>query len=115
MSQSGWTSFDGGKTVGQQGSEDGITLEDEEHNLGARIALEKGCRHAPFAITCGIYGWMFHTRYFGSESEARRAFAAMKTELANILEMIPTVDDPEVRERGREVEEAISNFVDRFP
>jgi len=51
----------------------------------------------------------------GSESEARRAFAAMKTELAKILEMNPTVDDPEVRERGREVEEAISNFVDRFP
>jgi hypothetical protein len=39
----------------------------------------------------------------------------MKTELAKILEMNPTVDDPEVRERGREVEEAISNFVDRFP
>jgi hypothetical protein len=31
---------------------------DQEHELGARITLERNTRAAPFAITCGIYGWM---------------------------------------------------------
>jgi hypothetical protein len=115
MSESEWTPFDQGKTIGHSGSEDGICLEDDEHRLGARITLEKDCRHAPFAITCGVYGWMFHTRYFHLEEKARQAFAAMKTELSKILEMIPVVNDPNVRQRAREVEKVISDFVERFP
>jgi hypothetical protein len=57
-----WHSFENGGTLGQAGSEEGTILRDEEHPLGARISLERDCRVAPFAITCGIYGWMLHTR-----------------------------------------------------
>jgi hypothetical protein len=40
-----WQPFDNGATVGQRGSEDGVTLRDEEHDLGARITLERDAAH----------------------------------------------------------------------
>jgi hypothetical protein len=48
--------------IGQKGSEEGIIPRDEEHPQEARIHLERDTRNAPFAITCGIYGCMMHTR-----------------------------------------------------
>jgi hypothetical protein len=48
------------------GSEGGTIVLDEEHGLGARITLEKDGAIAPFTITCGIYGWMAHTRFFSN-------------------------------------------------
>src|SRR5947209_20031862 len=110
----GWQPFDGGATVGQRGSEDGVIVRDEEHDLGARITLERGCSHGvPFAVTCGIYGWFFHTRFLGSEAEAE--FPAMRDGLAAILDAIPRVDDPEVDAKMSAVVEAIQAFVARFP
>ena len=70
MAESGWYPFDKGVTVGQEGSEDGVILRDEEHPCEARITLERRVTAAPFAITCGIYGCMLHTRFFSIESEA---------------------------------------------
>jgi hypothetical protein len=87
----------------------------EEHELGARIILERGGDIAPFAITCGIYGWMAHTRFFGIEAEAAAEFERMKDGLAAILGIIPRKDDPEADAKGRLVSEAISAFVERFP
>ncbi len=43
-----------------------------------RITLESGCRKSSLAITCGVYGVFFHTRYFALEAEPRRAFEEMK-------------------------------------
>jgi len=108
-----WAPFDTGSTVGQRGSEDGTILRDEEHELGARITLERDTRHTPFAITCGIYGWMFHTRFLGPEAEAD--FDRMKDALSAILVTIPMADDPEAEQKMAPVTEAISAFVDRFP
>lgn len=83
-----WRPFEDGATVGRRGSEDGIIHRDEEHDAGARITLERGCSHGvPFAVTCGIYGWFFHTRLLGSEAEAE--FPAMRDGLAAILDIIP--------------------------
>ena len=110
-----WVPFNNGATIGQRGSENGVILSDDEHELGARISLERGTDIAPFAITCGIYGWMFHTRFFGSEAEGSTEFDRMKEALAAILTMIPRVDDPEVSVKGRRVEEAIEAFVKQFP
>jgi hypothetical protein len=110
-----WESFDGGVTINQIGSEDGSIALDEEHVDGARITLERGCGHAPFAITCGVYGWMFHTRYFGTESEATAEYHRMKDGLAEILEVIPRTDDPDVDAKRRIVGDAIGSFVERFP
>ena len=111
----GWSRFDRGVTIGAGGSETGTILVDEEHHLGGRITIERCGRGAPFAITCGLYGWMVHTRYFGSEDEARNACAAMKRALGDILETVPRDDDPGRDERAAEVVRAIERFVADFP
>ncbi len=51
---------------------------DEEHELGARITLEKvgSFLKGHFAITCGIYGWMMHTHFISSTNEALKDFEA---------------------------------------
>ncbi|HEX8118016.1 MAG TPA: hypothetical protein VF521_12155, partial [Pyrinomonadaceae bacterium] len=87
-----WYSFDGGRSIGQTGSEGGRILRDEEHSDMARITLERG-GYRPFSITCGIYGWMVHTRFFADEAEAQNAFEEMKHGLANILNIIPLVGE----------------------
>jgi len=65
-----WDPFDSGTTIGQTGSESGRIMRDEQHSRGARITLERDTRAAPFAITCGAYGWMVHACFF--IAEARR-------------------------------------------
>lgn len=112
-----WYPFDDGKTIGQHGSEEGVIVRDEEHGDGARITLERGCdiAIAPYSITCGIYGWAFHTRFFSTEPEAQREFEAMKDDIATILAMIPLKTDPEVDAKSSAVMKAISNFVEKFP
>ena len=66
-----WQPFHAGKTCGEIGTEAGVILRDEEHVEGARITLERVERRRRFrrpvvryAITCGIYDWMVHTRCF---------------------------------------------------
>jgi hypothetical protein len=110
----GWRPFNDGTTIGQHGSEDGVVLRDEEHELGARLTLERDCAHGvPFAVTCGIYGWFFHTRRLSSEVEAQ--FQVMKDGLAAILASIPRADDPEVDVKSAAATIAMAEFVNRFP
>jgi len=62
-----WMAYENGTTIGATGSEGGAILRDELHREGSRITLERiaaGC-----AITCGVYGWMVHTRFAGNRSE----------------------------------------------
>lgn len=59
-----WIRFDEGKSIGQIGSEGGKILKDEENTFGARVTLEGKGDIAPFSITIGIYGVMFHTEFF---------------------------------------------------
>jgi hypothetical protein len=109
-----WRLFQNGATVGQVGSEGGVILCDKEHDLGARITLERECSNAvPIAVTCGIYGWFFHTRFLGSEAEAE--FQAMLDGLEAILDIIPLVDDPGVVAKAGKVSQTINSFVARFP
>jgi hypothetical protein len=110
-----WGPFDNEATIGQSGSENGIILRDEEHELGARITLERDSGIAAFAITCGIYGWMFHTRYFDSEAGSSAEFERMKSGLDAILNIIPRVDDPEADAKCQRVADAIGTFVEQFP
>jgi hypothetical protein len=79
-----WTAFDNGNTIGQAGSENGLILKDEEHELGARITLEK-CKNPPFSITCGIYGTMVHTAFASTLAEAESMFETMKSRLNDLL------------------------------
>jgi hypothetical protein len=109
-----WHIFDNGKTVGQRGSEDGVVIRDEEHDAGARLTLERDCRIAPFAITCGLYGWFFHTRFFSAKRDAEGAFLEMKFEMEQLIHLLDEVitQRPDAEHR---MLQAIESFVDRFP
>lgn len=111
----GWEPFDHGKSIGSVGTEGGTILIDDEHDLGARITLERDGHIAPFSITCGIYGWTFHTRFFADRAEGERELEEMKAVLSNILTLIPETTDPLCDRKMRDVGEAISRFVERFP
>jgi hypothetical protein len=110
-----WSPFVNGKSVGLPGSEGGIIILDEEHHNGARITLERDGQTAPFSITCGIYGWMLHTRFFGKEAEAQDEFKRMRSELTKILDLTPLVSDPEADQKRDVVIESISQFTGRSP
>ncbi|SRR5579884_1315368 len=110
-----WNPTDAGATIGTRGFEDGIIIRDDEHTDGVRINLEKDATHAPFAITCGIYGWMIHTRFFSSLVEAEEEYDKMRAALAGILAIIPLAGDPEADMKCGAVCTAISRFVEEFP
>ncbi len=107
----GWRDFDGGKTLGERGSERGVILIDEEHDAGARITLERDGVCAPFAITCGVYGWLMHTRFFDADVEARGEFDAMKLALAELAVWEPAAGGDDTSE----MIDVMHAFVERFP
>ena len=111
--QDSWYSFEKGATLGQKGSEEGVTVHDEEHPLGSRITLERDTRTAPFAITCGIYGWMMHTRFFGSDSETETQYGLMKNSLSALLEAAEKAAEID---GGRQVMyDGIDEFIGAYP
>jgi hypothetical protein len=110
-----WDLFEGGSSLGGRGSEDGVIIRDEEHRDGARITLEQDATTAPFVITCGIYGWMVHTRFFSSPSIAGEEYDRMKEGLSAVLAIIPTRDDPECDRKCQLVAQKIGEFVEEFP
>ena len=72
-----WTDIE--ETIGEIGSESGKIIYDVENVNGARITIEKETDIAPFAVTLGVYGIMFHTDFYSTESEARNfVFESMK-------------------------------------
>ena len=109
-----WTQFNSGTSIGTQGSEDGTIVADYEHELGARITIERDGCFAPFAITCGIYGWFFHTCFLSSGEEADSACMAMQSEMDTIIRSIPLTTDTDYDAKSAGVTDAISNFVDTF-
>lgn len=78
-----WKQYDNGSTIGQPGSENGVTLRDEEHDAGIRISLERD-GWQPFSVTCGIYGAMVHTAYAENEEQAEKLYLAMKESIEKI-------------------------------
>ena len=120
--ETSWHPFRAGATLRETGSEAGIILRDEEHVEGARITLERAETPKLFrrpvvryAITCGIYDWMVHTRFFASEVEAVDAYDTMKPALATILAKIPLLTDPEIEGKRGQVIDEIGDFTERFP
>jgi hypothetical protein len=109
-----WQSFDNGRTIGTSGSEKGIILLDEKHVDGARITLERD-GYTPFAITCGIYGWMMHTRFFANEENARRAYEEMKPALDSVIQSIPLESDPDCDAKMKATARMIKEFVEHYP
>ena len=113
MTGSSWHPFEEAATLGLPGSEEGIVVRDEENFLGARITLERAAKVAPFAITCGIYGWMMHTCFFSTEAEAYSRYNLMKNSLSALLEAAEQTADVD---GGRQVlMEGIEKFVGDYP
>ena len=113
MTGSSWRPFEDGKTLGLPGSEEGIVVRDEEHSLGARITLERAASVAPFAITCGIYGWMIHTCYLSSEAEADSQYDLMKNSLTALLE---AAEQTAAIDGGHQVlMDGVEKFVGEYP
>ena len=99
----------------ETGTEGGVIVRDDVHDDGARITLEKLAGETNYAITCGIYDWMVHTRFFNTKLAAYHAFEAMKNDMDAIIAAIPLKNDPE-RERKMDVaSQTMSRFVDKYP
>ena len=109
-----WVPFDRGSTIGQAGSECGVIVFDDEHELGARITLERNCAVAPYAITCGIYGWFVHTRYL-DEQTAMADYQPMQRCLDSIISIIPDKNAPNWEQAVPQISDAIEEFVRTFP
>jgi hypothetical protein len=111
-----WEPYRAGASIGEPGSEDGTIVRDEEHAEGARITIERlEHRSAAFAITCGVYGWMVHTRYFGDEQSAIAGFESMKAPLAHIVDAIPRTGEAGIEEAQKGLSLRIEAFIQRFP
>jgi hypothetical protein len=67
-----WTKFDKGSSIGTTGSEGGKIIEDLECIDGARVTIEKDGNIAPYSVTLGIYGLMFHTHFESTEMDAKK-------------------------------------------
>jgi hypothetical protein len=102
-----------GGNIGKVGSEGGVIVADESDDDGARITLERSTRLAPFAITCGVSGWLVHTCFFESEADARSQFDAMKVALARMTEAVKSVADVRPHDTsliGRLCQEFVAEF-----
>ena len=69
----------------------------------------------PASVTCGLYGWMVHTRHFPDLETARAAFEAMKPELSQLVVMVPMSADPDCEPKKEALIRAITAFVDKYP
>ena len=101
-----WKQVNNGSTINTVGSENGIIINDEEFDLGARITLEKDGQTAPFSITCGIYGLFVHTAFFGNSIESTQKYEKIKLEIQAFLL------DESINENG--IYDWCSNFANKY-
>jgi len=105
---SNWFEYDDGNSIGNVGAEGGEILRDEEHESGARLTIKRGSSY--ISVSCSIYGWMDHTRFFATVADAQREYLLMKPQLANMVENILSAGKGDLK-----MWEAIAEFVRRFP
>ena len=105
---SSWFEYDNGRSIGSVSTEGGMILRDEEHASGARVTLKRGSSY--ISVSCNVYGWMDHTRFFGSITEAQREYIVMKSSLENMVENVLSAGKGDLK-----MWEAIAAFVRRFP
>ncbi len=105
---SSWRAYDNGRSIGKTSAEGGLIMRDEEHPSGARITFKRGSGY--ISVSCNLYGWVDHTRFFGTTADAQREYVAMKAALTSVLAVINADGVKEIK-----IWEAISDFVRRFP
>ena len=105
---SSWLAYDDGRSIGRVSAEGGVILHDEEHVSGARVTLKRGSKYV--SVSCNVYGWMDHTRFFSTITEAQREYLLMRSSLGNMVENILSTGKSDLK-----MWEAIAEFVRRFP
>jgi hypothetical protein len=101
-----WTKFDKGSSIGTFGSEGGKIIEDFECIDGARITIEKDGGIAPYSVTLGIYGLMFHTHFTSTDVNAKifMDFAMIKIdEIFSLYETPENQRDTEWNDRHNQL------------
>lgn len=110
-----WEAFDNGQSIGELGGEDGVIERDDAFKGMARITLESNTLLAPFTVTCNIFGWMVHTRYFGKRNIADSEFEKMKPELARISALLPGDPGDLADQDFADLTQELKMFVEKFP
>jgi len=87
-----WTKFDKGSSIGTLGSEGGKITEDLECIDGARVTIEKDGDIAPYAVTLGVYGLMFHTHFASTDIEAKKFMDFAIKHIEEIFVLYQTVE-----------------------
>ena len=105
---SNWVAYKNGASLGKLSAEGGVIMRDEEHTYGGRITLKQGKTF--IAVSCHIYGWIDHTRFFNSTIEAQREFVVMKSKIGSMLDDILAAGENDLK-----MWEAIADFVRKFP
>lgn len=82
-----WHNFEKGRTIGKKGAEEGIIIIDLENINGARITVEQGGATAPYVITFGIYGLLFHTHFKSGPDEVQRSIRWLQTTIDKVFGM----------------------------
>jgi len=87
-----WHQFNNGNTIGKKGDSGGVIVLDLEHELGARITIEKGNKVYPklFCTNAQIYGGYFRLlgHYTETEEQAKDDVEVIKTEFEKALAII---------------------------
>lgn len=87
-----WTKVDKGSSIGKIGSEGGKITEDLECIDGARVTIEKNGDIAPYSVTLGIYGLIFHTHFTSTEIEAKKVMAFAVKKIDEIFTLYETAE-----------------------
>ena len=111
---SNWQPYEDGQTIGKKGPEGGVIVLDDEHVYGARITLEQGCLRAPYGITCGVYGWLVHTRFVADDESAQHAVEEMRKALTEIVALLPAEEADDDATDYDEISAATAAFGERF-
>lgn len=110
-----WQPFENGSTLGLPGSEGGTISWDEQYDGAVRLTLEEDESRSFYALTCGVAGWLVHTRFFGSRDEAIAAFEEMRPALVELRSRLPQENPRSSREASRAGGELLAAFLGRFP
>ena len=109
----GWSDYEGGATLGGEGSQGGIVVRDEGYRGNLRLTYEADEERSFHSITCGIAGWLRHPRFFYTADEANRAFEAMKPALEELGAKL-TEGGPRSTADGQAAGALLAAFVVRF-
>jgi hypothetical protein len=107
-----WIDFDKGESIGEIGSEGGMIILDEENTFGARVTLEGKGYIAPFSITLGIYGLMFHTEFFSDLEQGQKYFAFYKRKIDDVITHYSVSDDRRDEKWSKKHDELIAELID---